>query len=127
MAKKASIVFGIIFVIIGILGFFGNPIVGEGGLFHTDTVHNIVHLVLGIILLAFAKKSSAGTVLTVIGVIYLIVAIIGFISGTSVLGIFEVNAADNWLHLVLGIILGGLGLASRPKGAVPMSSGPAAL
>jgi len=127
MAKKSALVLGIIFILVGILGFVpGNGIVGEGALFEAGTVHNIVHLILGIILVWVASKASqaSATALIWVGIIYLIVAALGFAWG-SVLGIFEVNGADNWLHLVLGIVLLALGLAGRKASApAPMSPTP---
>ena len=35
MAKKLAMLFGIVFVLVGALGFISNPIVGEGGYFQT--------------------------------------------------------------------------------------------
>ena len=108
MAKKFVTVFGWLFVVIGLLGFFGNPVVGStpGAWFMADTALNLVHLISGIIFLWVAYGSpmkSAGT-LKIFGVIYLVIAIIGFFSSTgSVLGRFRVNGADNWRHLVLGL------------------------
>jgi uncharacterized membrane protein len=125
MAKKASILFGIIFVIVGILGFISNPIVGSGSLFEADTVHNLIHLIIGIILLVMAKKPSAGTTLAVVGVVYLVLAIVGFFvaegsSPVQLLGIASINSADNWLHLVLGIVIAGVGFKARKESSVPM-------
>ncbi len=108
MAKKFAMIFGWVFVVIGVLGFISNPIVSDapGALFHADTAHNIIHLLSGIIFLwvAYGAADKAAMVLKVFGVIYLLVAIIGFVSGESVLGLFAVNAADNWLHLILALL-----------------------
>ncbi len=109
-------VFGIIFVIVGLLGFVPNPIVGMDSLFHTDSLHNIVHLVIGLILLYTGTKAggSAPMALKVIGIIYLLLAILGWIgSGESILGLVEINGADNWLHLVLGVVLVWAGFAGK--------------
>ncbi len=121
MAKKSALVIGIIFVLVAILGFIpGNGIVGEGALFDAGVVHSIVHLIFGIVLLAVASKPSAASALKWVGIIYLIVAILGFIWG-SVLGIFAVNGADNLLHLVLGIVIAALGW-SASKSSAPMAA-----
>ena len=107
MAKKIAMIFGWIFLIIGILGFIPNPIVGEGGLFHADLNHNIVHILSGIIFLwvAYGAAAKSAMLLKVFGIVYLLVAILGFFMGEgSILGLIEVNAADNWLHLVLGLV-----------------------
>ncbi len=97
---------GIVFIIIGLLGFFSN---GEVlGIFHVDALHNVVHLVTGILALYFARKgeSSARSFALVFGIIYGLIAIIGFFTtGDKLLGILAIDSADNYLHLVLAIIL----------------------
>jgi hypothetical protein len=67
MAKTLALVFGIVFIVVGILGFIPNPIVGHDALFHTNSVHNLVHLIIGIVLLigagageGLSKNSSFG-------------------------------------------------------------------
>ena len=124
MAKKSGIVFGIIFIIAGIWGFIQAPILG---VFAADVVSSIIHLVVGIILLVVSGKSAAAATLKTIGIVYIVFAILGFISGSSMIGIFTVNAGANWLYLVLGIIIAALGFSSK-KGEMsspaPMSSAP---
>ncbi len=130
MAKKSALVIGIVFVLVAILGFIPNGIVGEGATFETNTLHDIIHLIFGIILIGVSVKAAekSATALKVTGIIYLILAIVGFIQGDTVLGIIPVNGADNWLHLVLGIVIGALGFAgkggSSAPDAAPMSSAP---
>jgi hypothetical protein len=123
MAKKSALVIGIVFILVGILGFIPNGIVGAGALFETDALHNIIHLIFGLILLFVALKAAqkaAGT-LKVVGVIYLLLAVIGFVQGDTIIGLVPVNAADNWLHLVLGVVIGALGFMGK-SGNSSMSS-----
>ena len=124
MAKKVAMVFGVIFLILGVLGFIPNPIVGDdGAVFHTDMMHNLVHIVLGIVLIWAGKKGGSTTVLTlkVVGVIYLVVAVLGFLMGEgSILGLMEVNGADNWLHLVVAILFLWAGFAKGGSSSAPM-------
>ena len=122
MAKKLALVFGIVFVIVGILGFIPNPIVGMTGFFLTDAVHNIVHLLVGIILLVISLKAAAksAVALKVFGIIYLVLAIIGFFSGSTILGLVAINGADNWLHLVLGIVIAAAGFMAKDSSPAPM-------
>lgn len=108
MAKKFAMIFGWIFVVVGVLGFVPNPLVGEGAFFHADTAHNVFHLVSGAALLYVAYKAThkAATALRVLGVIYLVLAVLGFFTdSSSLLGVVEINDADNWLHLALGVLL----------------------
>ncbi len=46
-----SIIFGVVFLVIGVLGFVPQVMVGDNlfGLFRVNTVHNIVHLSTGIV------------------------------------------------------------------------------
>lgn len=129
MAKKLAVLLGIVFIIVGALGYVANPIVGDGAYFHTDSVHNIVHLVAGAILLlaGLASGGVASLWLKIVGLVYLLVAILGFFAidatgAGSVLGFLTVNAADNWLHLVLAVVI--LIAGFTPKGGA--SSTPAA-
>lgn len=117
MAKKLAWLFGVVFVIVGILGFIPNPIVGEGALFHTNTIHDLAHILLGIFLFIGASQSEAlaSKFLVISGVVYLVLAIWGFAiideGGISmILNLVAINAADNWLHIVLAIVLIGAGL-----------------
>ncbi len=109
MAKNWAMVLGWVLVIFGILGFISNPLVGAAGYFHADSMHNIINIILGAILLwaAYGMPQKAGKAVKWVGIVLLILAILGFVlvSGTgSLLGIAEVNGADNWLHLILGLI-----------------------
>lgn len=125
-AKKIGLVLGIIFVLVGVLGMVGTGIVGPEGTFMTNTAHDLVHLISGLILIFVAMKSAGatGTTLKVLGIIYLIVAILGFVmtgADGMLLGFLMSNGADNVLHLILGIVLLGAGFWAGKK---PMSSMP---
>lgn len=107
MAKKLAVVFGVVFVLVGLLGYVPNPIVGPMGMFVTDGTHNLVHLLIGVILLIAGSKGGAASAkaLKVFGFVYLILAVDGFIQPTMLLGFVTANTADTYLHLVLGIVL----------------------
>ncbi|MEO6536582.1 MAG: DUF4383 domain-containing protein [Candidatus Paceibacterota bacterium] len=121
MAKKLAVLFGIVFVLVGVLGFIPNPLVGSTALFVTDTLHNIVHLLIGVVLLivAMSAPEKSALWLKVFGVIYLLLAVLGFIlvpSGGALLSLVMMNTADHWLHVVLGVVLliGGI-ISSKPS------------
>ena len=126
--KKLGVVLGIVFVLVGILGFISNPLVGANGLFQTDAVHNVIHLIIGVVLLIAAKSESASRkAIITFAVIYLLLAIVGFFqlgaSGQSgkLLGLASANSADNWLHVVLAIVMYVLVLivGKKSAGAAP--------
>ncbi len=132
MAKKLAIVFGVVFVLVGAMGMVGTGIVGPMGLFETNSLHDIVHLLVGIVLLgvAFMAPASSGTWLKIFGVVYLVIAILGFLlvpGGGELLGLVHTNVADHLLHIVLGIVLYVAGMmgAKGTQSAPMMTSAPA--
>jgi hypothetical protein len=123
-AKLYCGVVGAVLVIAGIIGFFYNAHFGsEPNVFGSDTSvkvfgilavngwHNVVHLAtgaLGLLAVGYFARQYA----LLLGVVYIAVAIWGFIlgSGDAILTIIPINTADNVLHLALGIlgVLAGL-------------------
>lgn len=96
--------FGVIFIVVGVLGFIPNPLVSYRGLFEVNTFHNIVHMASGGILLASPYYNAPAITLRVFGVIYAIVTILGFISldALNSMGLLA-NHPDNWLHLIVAV------------------------
>jgi hypothetical protein len=91
---------------------------GDGFLgFEVNAWHNIVHVLSGVVLLAaFRRRSPAKAVALAFGVVYGVVALIGLIDGSDVLGIIPVNAADNVLHIALSALGILAALMSRGDG-----------
>jgi hypothetical protein len=111
-AQLYALVVGATLVVAGIIGFFYNSTFTSDKSVHDDVFgilavngwHNVVHIVtgaLGLLAFGYAARAYAGG----LGVVYIIVAIWGFIigSGDSILSIVPVNTADNVLHLLIGI------------------------
>jgi hypothetical protein len=73
------------------------------------------------VLLAGAYTSfSPSLALKIIGVIYAVVAVLGFLMpGDMMLGMVAMNGADRWLHVVLAIVIlyAGFGLPAETKAA----------
>lgn len=115
-------VLGLVFLLVGVLGFVDNPLVGDGGYFHTNLAHNVVHLATGVLFVfaGMASGAAARGFMKVFGVVYLLVAILGFVMGggeehTMLLGVVGINAADNWLHVGLGVVIFALGFVGSEK------------
>jgi len=72
-------------------------------IFEVDTMHNIVHIVSGLIgLYAFnASQSASRNFLIIFGLIYGLVTVLGFAMGGDIFGLLHVNGADNYLHLAI--------------------------
>jgi Domain of unknown function (DUF4383) len=114
---------GLIFLVVGILGFIPGITshVGELafagrdssakllGSFQTSVLHNIVHIAFGVGILMARTPEGARTYLIGGGVAYLTVWLIGVVGGLDWL---PVNAADNWLHIVLGVGMIALGFVT---------------
>lgn len=121
MTKNLLYVLGAVFVVLGILGFFNNPVLG---LFEVNAAHNLVHLVSGILAFVFASKgeSEARTFSLILGVVYLLITVLGFIQGSgNLLGVVTINTAGNFLHLVLAVVFLGIGL-TKPAGSMAPNS-----
>ena len=115
--KMVAIVLGVVLIIAGIIGFIPNPIAyGENAIFTVNPAHNVVHIVSGLFLLAGAYTGLGSVMaLRILGIVYVVVAILGFVSGDMILGFISNNAGDNWLHVVLALVLlaAGFGMADR--------------
>lgn len=99
-------VLGAVLTLVGLLGFVP-AFVSNGnllGIFAVDPLHNVIHLASGIVGLAagFAAGGNyARTYAGVFGAVYALVTVVGFIQGHTVLGLINVNAADNVLHTLI--------------------------
>lgn len=111
-AKTFSWILGIVLVVVGVLGFVNNPVLG---LFQVDLNHNIVHLLSGVIgiIAASSGHASARMYLIIFGLIYGVVAVLGFIGGGSVLGLITVNQADNYLHSAIALVSLAVGFGAK--------------
>lgn len=107
-------------VVVGIIGFFYSASFGDPGtvdsvfgIFAVNAWHNIVHILTGAIGLLVAGYAAREYALG-LGAVYVVIAIWGFIigSGDSILGFIPVNTEDNFLHLALGVLGIGAGLAT---------------
>lgn len=81
------------------------------GVFQVSILHNIVHLLFGVVGLAMARSfNGARAFLLVGGVVYLLLWLYGLaIDHDSDANFVPVNTADNWLHLGLGLGMVALG------------------
>ena len=118
--QSVAALVGLVFLVVGILGFIPGitshysdlAFAGHDssakllGIFQTSVLHNLVHIAFGVGILMAKTPEGARTYLIGGGVAYLTVWLIGVIGGLDWL---PVNAADNWLHFVLGVGMIALG------------------
>jgi hypothetical protein len=120
-ARLYATLIGGTLVIAGIIGFFYNSDFTSNKAVHDDVFgilsvngwHNVVHIATGALGL-LAAGYAARTYALGLGAVYIVVAIWGFIigSGDSILSVVPVNTADNFLHLILGVLGIAAGLAT---------------
>lgn len=110
---------GIVLVAAGALGFLNTPLAGSGpdALLRTDTVHNIVHLLTGLIALYIAFGLRGETQVNGIigfGVLYVIIFVAVLLSPT-LFGLFsvEANAPIHVVHAALAIVSLAVGFMAR--------------
>jgi hypothetical protein len=109
-AKTAAMIFGVLFVIVGVLGFIPNPIISPTGFFVVNDYHNLFHIGAGIVLLIGAYASAGsfgpGMALRFVGAVYAILAVMGFfMPGSVMFSAVPMNMADHWLHTLLAVVL----------------------
>ncbi len=109
MAKKLALLFGVVFLLIGILGFV--PAVAPNemllNVFHVNAAHNVVHLLTGIVALlaGMAGVGASKTFFKIFGVVYGLVAVLGFVVGDGILlGLISNNMADTWLRVGIAVV-----------------------
>jgi len=117
---KLARIFGWIFVVVGVLGFI--PGVTTNGMllgtFHVNSAHNWFHIITGFVAFRMGRKDAkeARRFFQIVGLIYIAVAIAGFVSKSPMLfGMIASNMADTWLHLVAGVVLAYIGFFHKGK------------
>lgn len=117
MLRMIAILFGIAFIFAGVAGFM-DIFMKDGmlfGFFMVDTLHNMVHIITGVIaIMAATSFQFTKLFFMVFGIIYTIVAIWGFWTGGDLM-IMQVNEPDNMLHLVVGVLAIYLGFSANAR------------
>lgn len=117
--KMILMVLGVVFVVVGLLGFMNDPVLG---IFEVDTLHNVIHLAGGLLALAAVGmgENMMRLYARVFGLVYGLVGVLGIlIPGDMVLGLFEANMADHVLHLALAAVLLYVGFGMKNESMAP--------
>jgi hypothetical protein len=129
-------VFAAVFIVVGLVGVMTEPGALMFGLFEVDMLHNLTHIISGAVFalvgVGLAGQGKEKYLFQVFGLLYALVALVGFIQGYTVAGLFGVNLADNALHAVIALValaIGFLGKKTSPVVAAtkPVSGGPGTL
>ncbi|MCU1284123.1 MAG: hypothetical protein JWO13_473 [Acidobacteriales bacterium] len=122
MAKTFATVLGVIFVLVGIIGFIKHDFMGM----HLSNAHNWIHLISGFVALYFGSATdlrSAKNFDYTFGILYLLLGVFGFLLGRPAIagagagnmgsdsrlwslipGSLEFGSADHTVHILLGIL-----------------------
>ncbi len=124
MAKTVCKILGVVFLIVGVVGFIKPDLLGA----HLTPAHNLVHLLSGAVAvyLGFSGTlSAAKTFCLVFGIVYLALGLLGFVLGAppdrmwNVLGILHFGTVDHGIHLLLGAVFLAGGLFTKAPAATP--------
>ena len=116
MVKSLGMLFGLVFLAVGILGFVPGITKDDMllGIFMVNKAHSIVHIGSGVIFLiaSMAGAGAASLWFKIFGLIYAVVAILGFMTPNGMLlNMISNNPADTWLHVVLAAAMLLIGFA----------------
>jgi hypothetical protein len=114
-ARVYALIFGIVYIAVALLEF----IVGDFLFLEPETIQTVVHLAVGLVVLGsfFAGEAAARTVARIIGVVFVILTIWGFVAPDSLGGILgyegDLPVAYNVIHLVTALVALFAGFAGR--------------
>jgi Domain of unknown function (DUF4383) len=126
--RTLATVFGLVFVLVGIVGFFPSPPPldappltlehGHGlalGMFPVNTLHNLVHIGFGLLGLLAARGAlmSARGYFQFLAVAYGLLTILGLLPATSTtFGLIPIWGNDVWLHGLIAVVAGLVGFTA---------------
>jgi hypothetical protein len=128
-AQIAAMLMGMVFLVVGIAGFIPGITTHYSdmsfashmseakllGLFQVSILHNLVHLLFGIVGIALASRPTrARGYLIIGGLVYFLLFLYGlFVPEDSAANFVPMNNADDVLHILLAVAMIGLGVLYR--------------
>jgi len=124
-AQLGALIFGIVFLLLGVLGLFVENGMGMDadmqtapllfGLFPVNLLHNLVHLAFGAWGIAASRNHDGARTYGRIGAgIYAALVVLAFLSPT-LFGLVPIGGNDIWLHAVLALGLAYIGFAAPAR------------
>jgi hypothetical protein len=128
--QRVATIFGIVFILVSLLGFATGGMAGMQmtgpsvmllGLFPVNALHNLVHGLFGVWGLVASRSAGASRAYALgSGAAYLALGTLGLFTD-SLLGIVPIGGYDVMLHLILALVLVGLGLRSMMGAPEPQA------
>jgi hypothetical protein len=119
-----SALVGIVLVAVGLLGFIDNPIVGRApnALVATNEVHNVVHLLTGLLALYIAfglKGAQQANALVGFGILYAVIFVAVVISPDlfGLFGQYRAEINEHIIHAAVAVVSLGVGWMARSQSA----------
>lgn len=101
-----ALILGVVLLVIGIFGFFSNPLFG---VFTANPQLNLFHILTGIAFIWCALAGLGNAANVVIGIIYFILLAVSIIEPLGMERLLAINSADDLLHvcvIALALIAG---------------------
>jgi hypothetical protein len=116
IAKAYAAVFGIVYTLVGAVGFAVAPTMATANLiiFPVNAVHNAVHIVFGLAGIAAWLTGREVIYCRVAAVLFAILTLAGFLP-QPLLGLVPLGGADIVLHALTAVLAGVAGWFYRPR------------
>jgi hypothetical protein len=110
LSRIYAIAFGVVYTLVGILGLFVAPTLDVHNLiiFPVNVLHNVVHLLVGILGIAAFMTNRTVEYARGVGIVFVVLTIAGFLP-QPLLGLVPLGGADIALHALtalLGLVAG---------------------
>ena len=123
-AKKVSLGFGVVYLLVGVLGFIPGITVptehpGHGlllGIFAVNTLHNLVHLMAGaaLVIAGLADREMTSKINWLLAAVFALLVPASFIA--PVLEAVPLNIPDTLLHAASALVTAMIAMATRREG-----------
>src|SRR5690349_20002705 len=120
-ARTFAMILGVVFVLVGLIGFCpfftrhhmddttDLSVTGPGtghllGLFHVNLLHNLVHILFGVLGIAMARMGQTVNYCRFVAIAYGLLAVLGLIPTANVwhtFGLIPIEGHDVWLHALI--------------------------
>ena len=119
--STVALVFGAVYTLVGLAGFLvsetfaatdDNTLLG----FEVNHLHNIVHLLIGLVLIGASRRTETARRLNLlIGGTYLVLGVLGWFIQDTAANVVALNEPDHLLHLASGAVLVGIALGTDKR------------